>query len=40
MKARLAIIVNALLMAFAALMIGTNSIIAHRPETPMELLKK
>lgn len=40
MKKRMAIIANTILMAFAALMVGTNSIIVHRPETPQELLKK
>lgn len=40
MKVRIALIANVLLMAFAALMVGTNCFAAHRPETPAELLKK
>ncbi|SFL24870.1 cyclic lactone autoinducer peptide [Paenibacillus sp. 1_12] len=40
MKLRLAIIANAALMSLAAIFVTTNSLIAHRPETPQELLKK
>jgi cyclic lactone autoinducer peptide len=40
MKMKVAIIANAVLMALAAVFVGTNSLIGHRPETPAELLKK
>ena len=40
MKLRIALIANGVLMALAALFVGTNCLAAHRPETPMELLKK
>ncbi|TBL81189.1 AgrD family cyclic lactone autoinducer peptide [Paenibacillus thalictri] len=39
MKAKAAIIANAVLVIVAAFFVGTNSWIGHRPETPQELLK-
>ncbi|WP_090585837.1 MULTISPECIES: cyclic lactone autoinducer peptide [unclassified Paenibacillus] len=40
MKTKLAIVANTILVAVAALFVGTNSVLGHRPETPAELLKK
>jgi hypothetical protein len=40
MKTRIAIIANSALMLLATIFVTTNSIIGHRPETPLELLKK
>jgi hypothetical protein len=40
MKIKLAIIANTVLMALAAAFVTTNSLSSHRPETPLELLKK
>jgi cyclic lactone autoinducer peptide len=40
MKNKLAIIANSSLMLLAAMFVTTNSWLGHRPETPLELLKK
>ncbi|MCS7462236.1 cyclic lactone autoinducer peptide [Paenibacillus doosanensis] len=40
MKTKIAIIANTVLMILASVFVTTNSYIGHRPETPMELLKK
>ncbi|MFB6364705.1 cyclic lactone autoinducer peptide [Paenibacillus elgii] len=40
MKHKLAKIANSILLVFASVFVFTNSIFAHRPETPEELLKK
>jgi hypothetical protein len=40
MKNKIAIIANSGLMFLAAIFVTTNTIVGHRPETPLELLKK
>lgn len=40
MKYYLAKYANAALLTIAALLLTTNSLFYHRPETPIELLKK
>ncbi|WP_282936778.1 AgrD family cyclic lactone autoinducer peptide [Paenibacillus sp. RC67] len=40
MKRVLAILANSVLMTLATIFVTTNSYVAHRPETPQELLKK
>lgn len=40
MKKTAAMIANSVLMTVASIFVTTNSVTSHRPETPMELLKK
>jgi cyclic lactone autoinducer peptide len=39
MKVKVAMAINAVMLAVAALFVSTNSLYTHRPETPEELLK-
>jgi hypothetical protein len=40
MKSKAAFIANCILMALATVFVTTNTVLSHRPETPLELLKK